>query len=159
MGEIDELNRVQAINFFPGLIDDPLFKITSPKDVKYNCIAWAFGLHNDRWMQFDTTPRFDGVWYWWPVGVKLSPSISAYIEAFKTKGFDLCDTCELEVGFIKIALYRTRGTDNCSHASRQKLDGTWMSKLGPWHDIEHGTPYSIEGDRYGDVFCFMKNIR
>jgi len=159
MGENVELIKAQAFETFPGLSNDDNFNITSNKDIKYNCIAWAFGLYKDRWMQFDTKPRFDGVWYWWPKGVEVSPSVFAYIEAFKSRGFELCESCDLEAGFIKIALYVERGTEKCTHASRQKLDGIWMSKLGSWHDIEHGTPFSIQGDAYGDVYCFMKLAR
>lgn len=159
MGESVELIKVQAFEIFPGLSDDDNFNITSDEDIKYNCIAWAFGLYKDRWMQFDTKPRFDGVWYWWPKGVDVSPSVFAYIEAFKSKGFELCDSFDLEVGYVKIALYVERGTENCTHASRQKINGIWMSKLGRWHDIEHGSPFSIQGDAYGDVYCFMRLLR
>jgi hypothetical protein len=142
-------------NLFPGLASDQYFAVTSKKDPLYNCIAWAYRLYKDRWMQFDTTPRFDGVWYWWPKGVEVSPSINAYIEAFKSIGFCDCNkNSDFEPGFVKIALYIKDG--NCTHASRQKRNGVWMSKLGQFHDIEHGTPYTIEGDNYGLVFCIMK---
>jgi hypothetical protein len=154
MGESDEL-----IRFFPGLLYDAFFSITSPVDRQYNCIAWAFGLYTDRWMQFDTKPRFDGVWYWWPEGVAISPSVLAYIEAFKTRGFEICDSHDFETGYVKIALYVQKETEICTHASRQKTNGIWMSKLGQNHDIEHGTPFSIQGNAYGDVYCFMKAAR
>lgn len=157
MGESIELIKVKLSTLFPGLVNDAHFKITSDEDVKYNCIAWAYGMFKDRWMQFDTKPRYDGVWYWWPEGVTVSNSISSYIEAFKTKGFEVCETFELERGFIKICLYvADDGTDKCSHAARQKTNGLWMSKLGQLHDIQHGTPYSIEGKAYGKVHTFMK---
>lgn len=159
MGESAELIKAKALELFPGLVNDPNFKITSPQDYRYNCIAWAYGLYKDRWMQFDTRPRFDGVWYWWPEGVAVNQSVNSYIEAFKTRGFELCDSGELEDGQIKIALYIEKGTDNCTHAARQKSNGIWMSKLGPWHDIEHGSPYSIEGSNYGKVSCFMRTNR
>lgn len=156
MDKSDELIKAQAIEIFPGLLNDPSFKITSEIDFRYNCIAWAYGLYNDRWMQFNTNIiPLDGICYWWPKGVTVSQNIQAYIEAFQTKGFELCDSHEFENGFIKIALYINQ-EENCTHAARQKRDGIWMSKLGPWHDIEHSSPYSIEGDNYGSIFCFMK---
>ncbi|MEI6143665.1 MAG: hypothetical protein WCP85_30585 [Mariniphaga sp.] len=147
------------LDAFPGLLTDTAFQITSKEDIHYNCIAWAFKMFNDRWMQFDTHPRFDGVWYWWPPGVIVSQSIKAYIDAFKTDNFELCANCELEKGYVKIALYIEDGTDNCTHAARQKINGTWMSKLGRGNDIVHGTPYSLEGESYGKVYCFMKKSR
>ncbi len=146
-------------NAFPGLSNDVAFRITSPLDRQYNCIAWAFDLSKNRWMQFDTRPRFDGVHYWWPNGVTVGPSVFAYIEAFKTNGYEICDSCNIEKGYVKIALYVEKSTQNCLHAARQKIDGTWMSKLGPNHDIVHGTPYSLVGNAYGDVHCFMKKPR
>lgn len=107
-------------------------------------------------MQFDTTPKFDGVWYWWPKGVTVSQHIAAYIEAFKTRDYEIFESFELEPDYIKIALYIKNNTENCSQCSTAKINGIWMSKLGSLHDIEHGTPYSIEGTNYGRVYCFRK---
>ncbi len=154
MGERDAI-----IGAFPGLEDDPHFEITSPCDEKYNCIAWAYALFQDRWMQFFTPPRLDGVWYWWPKGVAISPHISAYIEAFKTRGFDVCNTDKVEENFVKVALYVNPDDLTCLHAARQKTDGTWMSKLGQNVDIKHGSPYSLEGEAYGKVHTIMKAPR
>jgi hypothetical protein len=156
MGEEIEQIKKQLIDNFPLLLNDLHFETTSNENINYNCIAWAFRFYEDRWMWFDTRPRLDGVWYWWPKGVTVSQDISAYIEAFKTTGFEVCETYDLEYGFIKIALYTELGTSNCSHASRQRQSGLWTSKLGRSHDIQHGTPYTIEGDIYGNVACFMK---
>lgn len=143
------------IKAFPKLAEDGHFKITSPRDTNYNCIAWAFGMHKDRWMQPFPPPYLDGVHYWWPEGIRKGLDINAYIEAFQVKGFKLCDNYELEEKVLKIALYVNPKNGNCSHAARQKLCGTWMSKLGPQFDIEHGTPFTLEGDDYGKVYCCM----
>ncbi len=151
--------RAAIINAFPGLANDPHFEITSPYDEKYNCIAWAYSLFTNRWMQFDTDPRLDGVWYWWPEGVTTSQHIDAYIEAFKTRGFKVCNTDKLEKKFVKIALYVNPNTLDCLHAARQKKNGIWMSKLGKNVDITHGSPYSLEGESYGKVHTIMKVLR
>lgn len=29
------------ISVFPNVVNDPMFKITSPKDPDYNCISWS----------------------------------------------------------------------------------------------------------------------
>lgn len=139
---------------FPGLRNDTFFKITSPDDRCYNCIAWAYSFYKDRWMQFDTTPKLDGVWYWWPPGVTVDSGVEAYVEAFKTRGFVVCENGDLEEGYIKIALYGKRSIDGkveCTHAARQRRNGMWTSKLGSKNDIQHGTPYTIEGTCYGKV--------
>ena len=41
--------EIQIKNWFPKLKDDVDFKVTSPQNQNYNCIAWAYH-HNDRWM-------------------------------------------------------------------------------------------------------------
>ena len=38
----------------------------------------------------------------------------------------------------------------------RKRDGNWTSKLGKSNDIAHESPYSIEGDSYGKLACFMR---
>ena len=77
--------------------------------------------------------------------------------AFKEgKGYELCDNAEYEEGFQKIALYVKEGTTECTHAARQLTTGLWTSKLGQIEDIQHGTPYTIEGKCYGKVYCIMK---
>jgi hypothetical protein len=148
----------QIISLFPNLATDKDFKVTSKYDVQYNCIAWAFQYYQDRWMQFDTRPRLDGVWYWWPPGVTVSPHINAYIEAFESIGFKKCNNGNLENGFVKIVLYVDHNND-CTHAARQRRSGLWTSKLGRGNDIQHGNPYVIEGNFYGKVHTFMKAPR
>ena len=153
--------RDSIIIAFPKLASDNSFKITSPCDVKYNCIAWAYGMYKDRWMQAYPSGfiALDGVVYWWPDSPKTDRNIKHYIEAFEKRGFVLCKDYTLEEGFLKVALYINPATDECSHASRQKNSGVWISKLGPQFDIEHGTPFSLEGSSYGNVFCCMKTKR
>jgi hypothetical protein len=151
--------RDVIIQYFPKLNSDSAFQITSPMDKNYNCIAWAFGLHKDRWMQpFPQGIQLDGVYYWWPDGVKKGLDVNAYIAAFQSKGYEVCDNFELEDKYVKIALYENfvNGQLICSHAARQKLCGTWMSKLGPSHDIEHGDPFVLEGQAYGKVHTCLK---
>jgi len=51
----------------------------------------------------------------------------------------LCDDWRFEEDYIKVALYKDKD-NNCTHASLQKRDGIWTSKLGQSNDIAHGTP-------------------
>lgn len=148
--------EVQIIEVFPGLKNDPDFKITSPYNPDYNCIAWAYHYDN-RWMWPGGVDKktVDGFRFW-PEGVEDTTDVAAFIEAFRKKGYEVCSNSEFEDGFRKIALYVKPGTTECTHAARQLRSGKWTSKLGRSQDIQHGTPYSIEGDVYGVVHCIMK---
>ena len=153
MDKKNELKRM-IINNFPGLTDDPDFQITSDASPQYNCIAWAYK-YNDRWMQYGASCLLDGVVYWWPEGVENSPYIDAYINAFKLKGYEICNNWQHENDYEKIALYINEQQE-CTHAAREKRNGKWTSKLGEANDISHNNPYSIEGVCYGKVACVMK---
>lgn len=148
--------ETQIKHLFPKLEDDVDFKVTSPQTPDYNCIAWAYH-HNDRWMwpggqEFKNCDGF----HYWPDGVEDSTDVSAFIKAFEKTGYSLCEDCSFEKGYRKIALYVEKGTTECTHAARQLSNGKWTSKLGQLNDIQHGTPYTIEGDLYGEVYCIMK---
>ena len=148
--------EASIVALFPGLSNDPDFKVTSPSTPNYNCIAWA-SHYDNRWMwpKIPGMLLFDG-WSYWPDGVENSEDVSAFIKAFEKKGYVLCDNADFEKDFSKIALYIQPGTTDCTHAARQMRNGKWTSKLGRLNDIQHGTPYTIEGDAYGKVHCIMK---
>lgn len=152
----EELNKQKIISGFPGLGKDMNFKLTSPNDPNYNCIAWAYH-YKDRWMWPDdgSTSDLDGVCYW-PDGILNTSDVEAFKEAFQLKGYEVCDSDDFESEYQKIALYVVPETTECTHASRQLRNGFWTSKLGPSFDIQHGTPYTIEGEIYGEVYCIMR---
>lgn len=140
---------------FPGLTSDIHFKITSPYDENYNCIAWA-AFHTDYWLWPPGGFRLDGVSFYWPTGVPKDDKLSSFIRMYETYEYTLCDSWELEEGHRKIAIYVKTDGITVTHASRQLKDGRWTSKLGKENDIQHGNPYSIEGIAYGRVGAFMK---
>ena len=146
--------RDEYIKAFPKLKHDKYFKLTSKQDIKYNCIAWA-ALYDDRWMWPPGGYTLDGVTYIWPKHVDKNDKLETFIEVFNELGYEVCQDAKYEDGYRKIALYQ-QDNGNCTHASRQRSNGLWTSKLGKEHDIEHGTPESIEGDIYGKVACIMK---
>lgn len=139
---------------FPKLLSDPSFKITSKPTTEYNCISWAM-VRSDCWTQCPAGVKiFDGV-SWWPPEAENGLNISCLIDAFEKVGHIRCENGNLETGFRKVALYSDQ--NNCwTHAARLLRTGFWTSKLGAWIDIQHGTPYTIEGPAYGSVYCFMK---
>ena len=125
---------------FPKLKDDKAFRITSPEDPKYNCIAWAY-LYKDRWMwpESDASSILDGVCYW-PTEASKTPDLESFKIAFSLKGFEVCDNADFEPRYQKIAIYVKPNTTECTHAARQLRSGFWTSKLGMSYDIQHGTP-------------------
>ena len=64
-------------------------------------------------------------------------SVAAFIAAFATRGYECCDSDELEPGFEKVALYVDEQIGRVTHAARQLPDGRWTSKLGRAWDISH----------------------
>lgn len=138
---------------FPALNNDRLWKIKSPVDGTYNCIAFA-AIREDIWW-WPEQQDFDGVE--WPFSLPGNRHLTTFQELFRNLKYEVCDSAQFEKGYQKIAIYTEIGNiERCTHAARQKNNGIWISKLGPNWDIEHATPYSIEGNEYGQVACIMK---
>lgn len=160
--KVEGLSNQDIIDSFPKLSGDPDFRITSPSTNKYNCIAWAHG-HSDKWMQpvDNTIPKNLDLVFYWPEDVECNGDIQFLIQTFELKGYQICDKWEHEEGYQKVALYRDPDSSQYTHAAREivadkKRCGKWTSKLGKENDIQHGNPYTIEGDCYGIVHCIMK---
>jgi len=99
-------------------------------------------------------------WWWpsedsfWPSEAALEEFFEAFVVAFGTMGFEVCDNGEAESGFQKIVVY---GRNNLpTHAARQLRNGRWTSKLGRWYDIEHDAPEALSGAAYGDPILYLK---
>jgi hypothetical protein len=131
---------------FPGLRGRS-HQIKSPRDPKYNCIAFAA---EDR-----------GNWWWpgpdeedtWPAGVARAQTVEAFSDAFGTLGYTVCEDDRLEAGYEKVAVFALAGVPN--HAARQLLSGRWTSKLGVREDIEHDL-HDLTGMLYGSVVLLLK---
>jgi hypothetical protein len=131
---------------FPNTIDEP-FLITSPETGNYNCIAWAANLND---IKFWPDPY--GI-YDWPDDIPFEETLDAFIELYKTFGYEICESGDYEVGYIKIAIFTNGNAPK--HAARQIDDNEWTSKLGDSYDVRH-TLESMEGGMYGKVSQFMK---
>ncbi len=126
------------------------YTVTSPKSQEYNCFAWAAG-DQERWWQ--PTPEDE---FYWVEGVPMEETLSAYIQAYQTLGYVICDSAALEVGYEKIALYiDDEGIP--VHAAKQLSTGKWSSKLGWLEDIEHELE-GLTGERYGNVGQILRRI-
>ena len=77
---------------FPNLLTTG-YEITSPDTIDYNCIAWA-AEDNERWWWPDSQ-NID----YWPAGVPREVTINAFMQAYQTIGYELCDRPNLERGF------------------------------------------------------------
>lgn len=131
---------------FPGL-RGKVYQITSPKDLRYKCIAFAAGDNRNWWW-----PDADGD-DTWPAGVARAEPVDAFRHAFATLGYRICEDDRLELGYEKIALFALAGVPK--HAARQLASGRWTSKLGPSEDIEHAL-HDLEGEVYGSGILVMK---
>lgn len=122
------------------------FDVTSPRDLTYNCAAWAAG-RNDIWMWPDRACTAH-----WPEGVPREETISAFVTAYATLGFAPCDSRDFEEGLLKIAVFERGGMP--THVARQLGDGSWTSKCGQSVDIVHELT-ELEGAIYGTVAILM----
>lgn len=148
----DELRDI-----FPSLAADEQFRISSPHDHGYNCFAWAAGEDHRRWDPVPTlAPTRAGVY--WPEGVPLLPSRAAFVAAYGTIGYEICDSPELEDGFEKVVLYENASGEPV-HASRQLSSGAWTSKLGGGNDIEHGSTTGLEAPLTGSPAVYLRRPR
>jgi len=130
---------------FPNLNDDN-YQITSPKTIKYNCVAWAAS-DTQHWWQPGS---------FWPLEcTRDDHGIGTLVAAFNQLGFESCEDEKLEANFLKVALYGSGLM--YTHVARQLPDGRWTSKLGQLEDIVHDSPEVLEGSDYGVVVQFMKS--
>ena len=134
--------------YFPDLNGN--YRPTSlPAD--YNCIAYAAGDTTRFWWPGEYEPLAPD---YWPPSADKNATITAFIQAFRTVGYQECSNGRWEWAFEKIAIYALG--NEVKHASRQQIDdGKWRSKLGPDEDIEH-TLSGLEGWYYGYVAAYMK---
>lgn len=141
------MNDHDLENLFPNLKTSP-FKKTSPETPNYNCIAWALNDSSKWWWPDSYNSCF------WPPTVPRLESINAFIEAFGTIGYEICNDSEREKGFQKVAIYATK-EGRPKHATRQLSNGCWTSKIGDDIDIEHELAGLI-GEKYGEIVVVMK---
>lgn len=124
------------------------YKITSPINPDYNCIAWAGGDDLNWW---EPDPLYI---YSWPVNAPREYTSSAYIAAYETIGYEVCENSENEEGYEKIAIFLT--PDGVPRHAARKLDNElWTSKLGKSYDISHHM-HGTNGVTYGEPKIFMK---
>jgi hypothetical protein len=132
---------------FPRLGEN--FQKTSCAADKYNCIAWAIGECHRPWWP-GSVPEGH-----WPEDLPPDETVENFVAAFGGRGYQLCAGAHHEWRYQKIAIYANR-RGIPTHAARQTLTGTWISKLGRNIDIRHTSLDLLEGGIYGHVVQVMK---
>lgn len=128
VGKGERPSEMNLKDLFPNLTDDN-HEVTSPRTIKYNCIAWA-AKNSTRWWQPGA---------YWPIdSTRDDYGIGELVLAFQCLGFIECEDASLESGYEKVALYSSGMM--YTHAARQLPNGLWTSKLGQLEDITHETP-------------------
>ena len=116
------------------------YKIKSPEDINYNCLAFALGDHRNWWEPPGNTGSY------WPDGFPDDITAPTVVTIFKVHGFTVESDGTIEPATDSIAIYADG--DQWTHFSRF-TGGPWMSKLveqaGEGHDIEHSSPQALEG--------------
>lgn len=143
-----------AGGLFPGETPGSIETKSNPCG-EYNCVGWALtAKKKDNFIWPDADEQ-----YRWPIGIPRDEQITT-IEAFLvTKGFERCNSLQVEQGYLKIAIYGD-GHGNLTHVARQlinKRPGWWTSKLGDGVDIEHIDPYVINNWSNG-AFRFAMRV-
>lgn len=133
---------------FPNLARSG-YRLCSPPDPSYNCIAWAAGQSGPPWWWPDPL----GV-NWWPKGVPRVVTLGAFTAAYGTLGYQPCGLqSALIAGIEKIAIYTQQAIP--THAARQLPTGLWTSKIGQSVDIEHSL-LALDGGLYGNVAVILQ---
>jgi hypothetical protein len=133
---------------FPGLRDVE-WHIRSDRDTRYNCVAFALGDDSRWWQPPPWNPLTRAAWYWPPDGPSTG-TLDDYVWVFEREGYERCADGSHEVGYEKIALYETADGQRV-HVSKMDASGTWFSKLGRSHDIEHPTVESVSSEAWSGL--------
>jgi len=141
---------------FPTLAHEG-YTITSPRDDRYNCVAWIVR-DLRRWWE----PALDGGY--WPRRVSEDEldagDLPEYRRVFESVGFRECADGSLVEGQEKIAVYADG--DSFQHVAYQRSDGSWSSKLGKLNDVRHGDTVCLSGSspfEYPRVAHYMSRAR
>jgi hypothetical protein len=135
---------------FPAIVGTSYSEESPVTDI-YNCIAFAFGDHENWWWPRQRYGNY------WPPGFSVSDSVDVLMAIFEVHGYSECDNPEFEEGFEKVAIYSV--DLRIKHAARQLRSGRWTSKLGDQEDIEHEKAEHLNSLTYGSATHFLKRHR
>lgn len=135
---------------------DGEWDITSQKDPKYNCVAWAADNDQTRWWQPPPyNPMTRAAWYW-PVGAPTTGTLDDYAWVFENiLAYERCSSPDAEAGFERVVLFESQDGERM-HAARRVEFGRWESKLGKGWDIEHDELEAVAGTWAGMPTIFLR---
>ncbi|MFO0810435.1 MAG: hypothetical protein U0746_17560 [Gemmataceae bacterium] len=129
---------------FPGL-HGTAYRVTSPNDSRYNCVAWAAGDTLRWWWPDDES--------YWPPTVPREETVAALEAAFASLGYAVCADVAVDGAEYVAVFVDTDGRPR--HAARRLPNGSWTSKLGEIVDIEHEL-HALNGVEYGTVARLLR---
>jgi hypothetical protein len=134
------------------------WRIRSPFDDEYQCIAWAAWYVDRRMWPHEDYSWFPGAPLFQGIDKEATPEY--FVAGFATIGYMPCMSRSFQLGFQKVAIYAN--DVGVTHMARQRALGGWSSKLGDWEDIYHAKLEDIEGDisamanQYGRVVQVLR---
>jgi hypothetical protein len=143
--------RALIEQLFPHL-HDTTYEVTSPRDQRYNCVAWAAGDTRRWWWPGEVPFSF------WPAEVEREESVANFIAAFASLGYEVVATGSHDPSYEKVAIFAS-GEGVPTHMARQLPNGSWTSKLGALEDIVHIDVAGVSGADYGRVVAFLQRRR
>jgi len=127
------------------------YEVKSLRDKNYNCVAWAAKEDREQWWE----PRDEPGCFWPKSLPPLDDSFDRYVQLFELLGYNICADSSLTPGFEKVAIYQ-HDDGGFTHVARQLHTGAWISKLGPYEDIEHKTPDALNSEDYGVPTVYLQ---
>ena len=130
--------RKDLLDVFPRLADVQ-WRVKSPFDRTYKCIAWAACRTDHIWWPHEDDPLPKGIY--WPPGIPRNRKVETFVQAFERLGYRPCGKdSSFEFGYQKVAIYAWN-PDFVTHMARQhflgNLDGhrktghAWTSENRP----------------------------
>jgi hypothetical protein len=138
------------------------WRILSPRDDSYQCIAWADG-RTDRHMWPNRSYYRSYSWFAGAVLAEIPEEtpVEYFVSGFAIEGYRPCSSSEYEFFFQKVAIYANDA--GVTHMARQHFFGKgWLSKLGCLEDILHSKLEDVEGStaplegQYGQVVLILR---
>src|SRR5262249_43559988 len=122
--EIMEAHDLELESDCPSLKDHG-YKITSPRDPRYNCIAYAVGDVTQFWDDFKIAGyRVRG--YYWPPSAGSPDTLTGWMSIFHLHGYTETEDRSFQPEYEKVAIYES--AEGPEHVARQKASGMWVSK-------------------------------
>lgn len=129
------------------------WRVTSPEDERYNCVAWACGDTNRWWWPW---PEGDPPGFW-PGDGSADDGVEDAVLMFEGQGYVCCAPEAADAHDDVIVLYAS--ANRLRHVARRTLDGWWASKLGALNDIEHETLDAVASPYCGSPLRWMRRPR